>query len=255
MAGRKLGQHFLYNRSILERIADSANISSSDTVVEIGPGAGTLTESLLTRAGKVIAIELDTNLYNRLRDKFKHIDNLTLVQKDALYFDYSVIGKFKVVANIPYYITTPIIFKLLEYKENIQSMTLTIQKEVADRILAKSGNKTYGALTLTVNYRSRTSLAFNIKRGAFNPPPKVDSAVVSFEILNIPPVNVADEKLLFTLIRTAFKQRRKTIHNSLKSIANVNIKEMLEAAQIDLMARAENLEIADFARLANLITG
>lgn len=253
MARRRLGQHFLFDPSILRRIIDVAGINEADTVVEIGPGHGRLTRMLSRVASKVYAIEVDTALYNRLKEELKDYDNIVLIHGDALRFSYGEIGPFKVVANIPYYITTPLLFKLLENK-NLISMTLTVQKEVAERIIATPNTKSYGTLSVMVQYHGEPSLRFIIPRGAFRPPPKVDSAVIRIDTLTEPRVRVRDEELFFRIVRTAFGQRRKTLSNALKTLLKGNLKETLKEAGIDPMIRGERLTIAQFARLSDVIS-
>ncbi|MCL4457772.1 MAG: 16S rRNA (adenine(1518)-N(6)/adenine(1519)-N(6))-dimethyltransferase RsmA [Nitrospirae bacterium] len=252
MPKKHLGQNFLFDPSILHRIVEASGVTKEDTVVEIGPGPGTLTKILAGAAKKVIAIELDYELYARLKDELNEFKNIELIHSDALKYPYEALEPFKVVANIPYYITTPIIFRLLDARKNLKSMTLTIQKEVAQRIAAKPDTKEYGVLSIAVQYYSKPELKFVIPKGAFRPVPKVDSAVIRIEILDKPAVAVNDEKLFFRVVKTSFAQRRKTLANSLKSISN-DIKEILIAAGIDPRRRAETLSIEEFARLADLI--
>ncbi len=250
MAKKHLGQNFLYDPSILARIIDAASLSPDDTVIEIGPGPGELTRLLAGAAGKVIAIELDQALYLRLRAEFVGYRNVELIQGDAMKFPYEHIGSFKVVANIPYYITTPIIFRLLEARENLQSMTLTIQKEVAERIAARPGGKDYGVLSIMVQYYALPEIRFVIPKEAFRPAPKVDSAVLHMRMLERPAVTVADEKTFFRVVRTSFSQRRKTLSNSLKGFGG-NIKELLIKAGIDPGRRPETLSLEEFAVLSD----
>jgi len=250
MAKKHLGQNFLYDSSILTRIVDAAGLSPDDTVVEIGPGPGRLTRLLADAVQKVIAVELDQELFERLRAELIGYRNVELIHGDALKFPYESIGRFKVVSNIPYYITTPIIFRLLEAKGNLASMTLTIQKEVAERIAARPGGKDYGVLSIMVQYHARPEMKFIIPKEAFRPTPKVDSAVLHVKILERPSVEVADEKLLFRIVKTAFSQRRKTLSNSLKDFGE-NIKELLTAAGIDPGRRPETLSLEKFAELAD----
>lgn len=254
MAKRRLGQHFLFDPSILKRIIDVAGINPDDTVVEIGPGHGRLTRMLSHVASKVIAIEIDISLYNRLKEELKGIDNILLIHGDALRFHYDELGPFKVVANIPYYITTPIIFKLLEHRENLISMTLTVQKEVAQRIVAVPGKKDYGVLSVIMQYYGEPSLKFIIPRGAFRPPPDVDSAVVRIDILKKPKVKVMDEGIFFRVVKAAFGQRRKTLSNALKPLVKGDIKEIIKKARIDPAVRGESLTITEFARLSDVIS-
>lgn len=250
MPKKYLGQNFLFDPSILRRIIEAANISNNDTVVEIGPGPGSLTKMLAASAKKVIAIELDYELYEKLKEEMGIFKNIELVHADALKYPYEKLEPFKVVANIPYYITTPIIFRLIEARKNLKSMTLTIQKEVARRIAAKPNTKDYGVLSIAVQYYGESELKFIIPKGAFRPVPKVDSAVIHIGMLEKPRVIVADEKLFFRIVRTSFAQRRKTLSNSLKSISR-DIKEILISAGIDPTRRAETLSIEEFARLSD----
>lgn len=252
MPKKHLGQNFLYDPSILTRIIESAGLSGDDTVVEIGPGPGRLTRLLADVVQKVIAVELDQELFKRLRAELIGYRNIELVHGDALKFSYERIGRFKVVANIPYYITTPIVFRLLEAKENLESMTLTIQKEVAERIAAMPGGKDYGVLSIMVQYHALPEIKFIIPKEAFRPAPKVDSAVLHMRILEKPSVEVADEKMLFRIVKTAFSQRRKTLSNSLKGLGG-NIKELLTTAGIDPGRRPETVSLEEFAGLSDLL--
>ncbi len=251
-AKKHLGQNFLFDPAILKKIVDAANISKEDTVVEIGPGPGRLTKILAENAKKVIAIELDRKLYEKLKSDMAKCENVELVHGNALRYPYEELFKFKVVANIPYYITTPIIFKLLEYKKNLISMTLTVQKEVAERIAAVPDTKDYGVLSIMVQYHAAPELKFIIPRGAFRPVPKVDSALIHLEMRKSPAVIVEDEKLFFRIVKTAFSQRRKTLSNALKSVAP-DIKESIIKAGIDPMRRPGTLSIKEFAGLADML--
>ncbi len=242
----RLSQNFLFDPSILRRIADASGISGQDTVVEIGPGLGTLTKELLQRAARVVAIELDEKLYQNLKEKMPP-ERFQVFHADALEFPYDELGRFKVVSNIPYHITTPVIFRLLEEK-GLESMTLTIQKEVARRIAAGPGGKDYGVLSLAVQYRGNPRIAFTIPKGAFRPVPKVDSACIRIDIYERPPVEVPDAGLLFSLIRGAFAQRRKTMENGIKKLCP-RPAEALEKAGIDPKRRPETLSLEEFARL------
>jgi len=253
MTKKHLGQNFLFDRSILSRIIDAAGLSGEDTVVEIGPGPGSLTRLLAEKVKRLIAIELDPALYERLRGDFIAYKNVEIIHGDALQFPFETFGEFRVVANIPYYITTPIIFRLLDAKEFLKSMTLTIQKEVAERIVARPGGKDYGVLSIMIQYYASPELRFIIPKEAFRPVPKVDSAVVHMKILGQPAVAVKDEKMLFRLVKTAFSQRRKTLSNSLKSLGG-DIKEVMLSAGIDPQRRPETLSIGEFARLSDFLT-
>jgi 16S rRNA (adenine1518-N6/adenine1519-N6)-dimethyltransferase len=254
VAKKRLGQNFLFDPSILGRIIRAARLSPDDTVVEIGPGTGRMTAMLAECVKKVIAIELDRDLSEKLTEELSGYGNIDVVRGDALTFPYETLGEFKVVANIPYYITTPILFKLLEYRDRLRSITVTIQKEVAERVAAKPGGKEYGVLSLMIQYYGKPHLEFTIPAGAFRPVPKVDSAVVHIEISGKPSVPVKDEKLFFRVIKTAFSQRRKTLLNSLKPFGG-NIKEKLILAGIEPGRRPETLSIEEFARLADIIKG
>ncbi|OGW38676.1 MAG: hypothetical protein A2Y97_12200 [Nitrospirae bacterium RBG_13_39_12] len=276
-----LGQNFLYDPSILKKIVEAAQLNTEDLVVEIGPGHGSLTKMLAEEARKVIAIELDEELFRNLAKELAGYENVELICKDALKYPYEQLSKFKAVANIPYYITTPLIFRLLEIgrtqpvdtqrakeiipprpplanmesvdykvKKNLESMTLTVQKEVAERIAAGPGGKDYGVLSIMVQYYAKPGLEFIIPKGAFRPVPKVDSAVVHFKVLERPSVNVDNEKFFFSLVKTAFSQRRKFLSNSLKSFSG-DVKEWLTNAGIDPKRRPETLSIEEFAMLAN----
>jgi len=252
MNKRSLGQNFLFDPAILERIVEAAGVNSDDTVVEIGPGPGRLTQLLAKTARSVIAIELDNQLYAKLKDALSPLENVELICGDALKYNYESIGPFRVVANIPYYITTPIIFRLIEARAGLVSMTLTIQKEVAERIVAGPGSKDYGALSLGVQYHADAEIKFIIPAAAFRPVPKVDSAVIRMDIRKTPRVAVRDEELFFRIIRAGFSQRRKTILNSLKPLFG-DMKDLLLEAGIDPGRRAETLYMEEFARLSDCI--
>ncbi len=281
MAKRYLGQNFLYNPSILKKIIQVAQLDPEYLVVEIGPGHGSLTRMLAEKVKNVIAIELDDKLYEKLKTELIGYNNVELINGDGLKYSYGNLPEFKVVANIPYYITTPIIFRLLEIgrtqsidtqrakeiipphpplakggrgdfqiKRNLKSMTLTVQKEVAERIVAQPGGKDYGVLSIMVQYYARPGLKFIIPKEAFRPVPKVDSAVIHINILERPSVDVEDKELFFRIVKTAFSQRRKMLSNSLKGILP-NVQEWLDTAGIDPRRRPETLSIEEFAKLAN----
>ena len=266
-ANKSLGQNFLINETVIEKIVDSSNISNQDLVIEIGPGLGTLTKYLLERAGKVICIELDKKMISILEDRFISCDNLEIINEDVLKVDLNKIiseekvkgqiKSVKVVANLPYYITTPIIMKLLEEKIDIQSITVMIQKEVADRLTAKPGQKDTGAITYTVYYYCETEEIMEVPNSSFIPEPEVTSEVICLKVRNKPIVDVDDEKFFFNIIKCAFMQRRKTLLNSL---TNNNIfksktegEKILTELNLDLNIRAENLSIEDFERIYNKI--
>ncbi|MBI5181529.1 MAG: 16S rRNA (adenine(1518)-N(6)/adenine(1519)-N(6))-dimethyltransferase RsmA [Nitrospirae bacterium] len=258
---KSLGQHFLTDKNIAKDIVDAANISKDDIVVEIGPGNGILTALLAEKAKKVIAIEIDERLIDKLREEFGSFNNIEIIAKDALKFSFKEIKeRFKVAANLPYYITTPIIFHLLQFKDRIISMTLMMQKEVAERIVATPGGKDYGILSIAVQFYTEPKISFIVPPSAFHPRPKVESAVVSFSILKNRRVDVLNEGFFFKVVRAAFSQRRKTLRNALKSANLPKINdEALDAAfaktGIDPKRRGETLSIAEFARLADNLYG
>jgi len=249
---RPLGQHFLFNPGILKKIIDCSQVTSSDTVIEIGPGLGAMTRLLAERVKKVIAIEIDEKLVIRLKESILGRPNVDVITADALKFSYGTIkGKFKVVANIPYYITTPLLFRLLEFKEKIPSMTLLLQKEVAQRITALPGGKDYGVLSIAVQLYTKPALKFLVPKEAFSPPPEVDSALVHFEVYAHPLYKMKDEEFFLKIVKTAFSQRRKTILNSLKSFKSA--REALHEAGIDSNLRPEVLSIKDFIKLSEAL--
>jgi 16S rRNA (adenine1518-N6/adenine1519-N6)-dimethyltransferase len=250
MFKKRLGQNFLYDPSILTRIIEVARLSRDELIVEIGPGHGRLTKMLSEHVNKIIAIELDEDLFEKLKIELTDYQNVELIHGDALKYHYENLPDFKVVANIPYYITTPAIFKLLDAGKKLLSMTLTLQKEVAERLIAKPGGKDYGVLSIMVQYRAKPRLEFIIPKGAFRPVPKVDSAVIHMNILEKPLVELKDEKLFKSVVKTAFSQRRKVISNSLKGMRK-DAKEWLGNAGIDPNRRPETLSIEEFARLSN----
>jgi len=252
MAKKSLGQNFLFDPAILSRIVEASGITKNDLVVEIGPGHGTLTRQLCAAAKSVIAIELDADLYDKLISELHDCTNLELVNHDAMEFDFSSLGEFKVVANIPYYITTPILFRLLETAPGLKSMTLTIQKEVAERIVASPGGKDYGVLTLAVQFYGHASYAFTINAGSFKPVPKVDSAVVNIDLTKKPQLDLKDKDSFFRVVRTAFSQRRKMLSNSLKPLFG-DVKDALFKAEIEPTRRPETLTLQEFVKLANLV--
>lgn len=252
MAKKYLGQYFLYDPTILKRIVEVARLSPDDTVIEIGPGPGRLTRMLAGGVKKVIAIELDEDLFARLSHDLSAYKNIELVLGNALKYGYEALKEFKVVANIPYYITTPILFRLLELRKRVRTITVMVQKEVAERIVAGPGDKTYGVLSIMVQYHAHAELVFQIPRGAFRPVPKVDSAVLHLEVLEQPFVEVIDEGLFFRVVKTTFSQRRKTLANSLKPLAR-DSKRILMNAGIDPLRRPETLSIEDFGRLSDFL--
>lgn len=250
---RPLGQHFLFDPSILERIVSFSGVSDQDTVVEIGPGLGTLTKFLARAAKRVICIELDRRLIERLRENLRELNNVEIIHDDALRFDYGFVGeRFKVVSNIPYSISTPLIFKLLEYRGRIISMTLLLQKELARRIIAGPGSKEYGLLSIMVRLYSEPEIGFYVSKGAFSPPPEVDSACVHFRMYERPPYKIKDPSLFREVVKTAFSQRRKMIANSLRQFPDIH--QALERAGINPRSRPEELSIEDFIKLTESLS-
>lgn len=221
-ANKKLGQNFLINEDIINQIIEKADVNKDDVIIEIGPGLGSLTAKLLENAKKVIAIELDTNMIKLLEKRFCLYDNFELIEKDVLKVDLNeIVNKYesvKVVANLPYYITTPIVMKLLEDRLNLKSITVMVQKEVGERFCAKPNSKEYGAITVSINYYTNPQIIIDVKKENFNPMPEVDSCVINLEVRKTPKVYVKDETKFFKLIKAGFMQRRKTITNSFTTI-------------------------------------
>lgn len=263
-ANKKLGQNFLIDDEAINKIVDSSKITKEDLIIEIGPGLGTLTALLLEKAGKVISIELDDRMIKILKDRFLLYDNFELINNDVLKVNLpelitqnSEYKSVKVVANLPYYITTPIIMKLLENKLNIESITIMIQKEVAERILAKPGTKLSGAITYSVNYYAEPEKVTMVPNTSFIPSPEVDSEVIKLNIRKTPPVTLNDEKLFFNVIKASFMQRRKTLTNGLVNGGIIENKskavEMLKSIGLSENIRGEELTLEQFADLSNKI--
>ena len=254
MGKRKtLGQHFLIDQNIARKIVQVAEIKPDETVLEIGPGRGILTRLLIQQAKRVIAIELDRDLYHTLEKEFCDEPALSLIHGDALKYPYeSTAGSFKVVANLPYSITTPLLFRLLELKDKISDMTLMIQKEVAERIAAKPSSKTYGPLSLAVQLYADPKIRFLVRPTCFSPRPEVASAVIQLHRLPSLRVPVQERFFLWT-VRAAFGHRRKTIKNSFRDagLTNTEIRQALESSGIIGTRRAETLGLEEFARLSN----
>ena len=261
---KKFGQNFLIDTHVLERIIDEAGITPDDFVLEIGPGIGTMTQYLACAAREVVAVEIDKVLIPILEgDTLKAFDNVTVINEDILKVDINkLVGEknggrpIKVVANLPYYITTPIIMGLFESHVPIESITIMVQKEVADRMKTGPGSKEYGALSLAVQYYANPEIVANVPPNCFMPRPNVGSAVIRLTRHETPVVDVKDEKLMFRIIRASFNQRRKTLVNGLKNSGEINFtKEQIEAAitAIDkpLTIRGEALTLAEFAALSN----
>ena len=262
---KSLGQNFLIDGNIITKICEGAEITDRDGIIEVGPGIGTLTQQLSKYAKKVVAVELDTKLMPILEETLEGIDNVQVINKDILKVDIEKLIEdefegldVKVVANLPYYITTPIIMRLLESRLNIKSISVMIQKEVAMRMTASPGGKDYGALSVAVQYYSNPKIIANVPSSVFIPKPNVDSAVIKLDIYKKPPVEVLDEKLMFRVVKSAFGQRRKTIVNALSGVYldldKETIKKVLEIAEIDPQKRGEVLSIEDFAHIADTIT-
>lgn len=256
---KSLGQNFLIDDEVLDDIIKSADISKDDFIIEIGPGIGTLTKMLLTSAKKVCAIELDKDLIPILQDELKEFDNLELLNKDALKVNFNeIIGSetsVKVVANLPYYLTTPMISKMLTEDFNFKSLTIMIQKEVAERMASKPDCKAYGALSLLVQYYCDVSIVRRVSPLSFIPQPKVDSIVIKLDKLKEPRVKVKDEELFFLIIRSSFNMRRKTLWNGLKTLklSKEYYDKVFVEANIDPKRRGETLSIQEFGNLSDVI--
>lgn len=263
---KKFGQNFLIDTHVLDKIISAADITKEDMVLEIGPGIGTMTQYLAEAAGKVIAVEIDKNLIPILEDTLSGYDNVRVINEDVMKLDIPKLAKeenegrpIKVVANLPYYITTPIIMGLFEKHVPLHSITVMVQKEVADRMQTGPGNKDYGALSLAVQYYAKPYIVANVPPNCFMPRPKVGSAVIRLTCHEEPPVEVEDEKLMFDIIRASFNQRRKTLVNGLN---NSNLfdfpKEKILAAVESLgkgvSIRGEALSLEEFAALSNFLS-
>ena len=262
-ANKKLGQNFLIDDEVIDGIIDASNVNKNDLVIEIGPGLGTLTKRLLDNAGKVICIELDTRMIGILNDGFKFYDNFEVINEDVLKVDLNKLinenkneelKTAKIVANLPYYITTPIVMKLLEDRLDIESITVMVQKEVADRLVDIPGGKNSGAITYGVNYYTKPQKVIDVPNTAFIPAPEVNSSVIKLSVLDKPSVEVKDEELLFKIIKMAFMQKRKILLNGLTN-GNLASKEQIEKMLVDLgfdlRIRGEKLSLEDFAKIAD----
>lgn len=251
---KSLGQNFLRDPHYLKRIADAAEVGSNDLVLEIGPGMGHLTRLLVQRARRVLAIEVDERLIPHLHKEFEASGNIEIAHADALAYPYhDLAGRWKVVANLPYYISTPIIQRLIASREKFISFTLMLQREVAERIAAPPGGKEYGYLSVLVQYHTMPRIEFMVPPGAFTPRPKVDSAVITLTVRDRPSVLVKDESFFIRVIKAAFFQRRKTLRNSLKQLGvpQATLDSTPASAGIDLGRRAETLSVEEFVRLAD----
>ena len=255
-ADKKLGQNFLIDENIVRNIVAAAELSPSDTVLEVGPGIGTLTQGLAESGASVVAVELDKRLLPVLDTTLEGYDNVRIVNGDILQVDImQTVGveEFKVCANLPYYITTPIIFALLEKRLPMERLVAMVQKEVAERMAAKPGGKDYGALSVAIQYYTEPEIAFIVPPSSFIPAPSVDSAVIVCKRREKPPVEVCDEALFFRVVKAAFSLRRKMLSNSLKNmgIKGEQVARWLELAGVDGKRRAETLSLEDFAALTN----
>lgn len=263
-ANKNLGQNFLINEDIVNGIIKAADVKKDDLIIEIGPGLGTLTKELLQNAGKVICIELDKRMIDILKNRFN--DSLCIINNDILKVNLKEliqkektdnISKVKVVANLPYYITTPIIMKLLEDKLDIYSITVMVQKEVAQRMVAINEKEDRGAITYAINYYTNPSIVIDVPRESFIPAPEVNSSIIKLDILQKPKVNVKNEELFFKIIKLSFMQKRKTLLNSLtngKLLKDKNeVEVMLQRLNIDTKIRPEKLTLEKFAKIADYV--
>lgn len=259
---KKFGQNFLIDEHVLNKIISAAELTKDDYVIEIGPGLGTMTQYLCEQAGKVTAIEIDKELIPILSETLSEYDNIEIINADVLKLDLLELirkntnNKCKVVANLPYYITTPIIMTLLESRLPIESITVMVQKEVAQRMKVQPGTKDYGALSLAVQYYCEPYIVANVPQNCFMPRPNVDSAVIRLTTHKEPPVKVIDEKLMFKLIRASFNQRRKTLVNGIKNFNELSytkeqVTEAIVRAGFDENIRGEALTLEQFARLSD----
>ena len=264
---KKYGQNFLIDTHVLEKIIRAAEITGDDFVMEIGPGIGTMTQYLCENAREVLAVEIDRNLLPVLQETLSDYQNVTVLNEDILKMDIGRIAEeynggkpIKVVANLPYYITTPIIMGLFESHVPLESVTVMVQKEVADRMQAGPGTKEYGALSLAVQYYAEAEIAANVPQNCFMPRPNVGSAVIRLICHKENPVKVLDEKFMFRLIRASFNQRRKTLQNGLcndmgLSLKKEDVRDALEQMGLPLEVRGERLSLQEFAKLSDLLSG
>lgn len=262
-ANKNLGQNFLIDDEAVTGIIDAAKVSKENLIIEIGPGLGTLTKELLEKAGKVICIELDKRMMEILEDRFSMYTNFKVINEDVLkvnlkdLIQQEKIKTAKIVANLPYYITTPIIMKLLEDRLDIETITVMIQKEVADRLVTEPGTGDTGAITYAIHYYTNPKRILEVPNTSFIPSPKVNSTVVKLNILKTPSIEVKNEKQLFDIIKTAFMQKRKTLVNAIANSGKYGSKEQVEKTlqklEIDLKIRPEKMSLEQFAKLSNLI--
>jgi len=259
---KSLGQNFLIDGNIINKIAETAELDENSGVLEIGPGFGTLTQVLCSKAKKVVTVEVDKSL-ERVHKEILDYDNLKIIYDDFMKVNVNKLIEeeingldVKIVASLPYYITTPIIMKILEERYKVSKIVVMVQKEVAQRLNSLPGSKEYGAITLAVQYRADTNIAMIVPNSVFMPRPKVDSAVIEFNILKTPRIKVQDENLLFNVIKASFGQRRKTLLNGLSNnlkISKDTVKEALENAGIDPGTRGETLGLDEFGRIADTL--
>ena len=262
---KKFGQNFLIDEHVLDKIIAVSDLSKEDNVLEIGPGIGTMTQALSEKAGHVYSVEIDDKLIPILKDTLSGCDNVTVINEDIMKVDIEALVRdnchgqpVKVVANLPYYITTPIIMNLLERQLPIKSITVMVQKEVAERMQAEPGTKDYGALSLAVQYYCEPYLAANVPQNCFMPRPDVSSAVIHLRRYEEPPVKVRDEKLMFALIKASFAQRRKTLVNGIKnsqelSFTREQVEEALQKMGQNPAVRGETWGLKEFAMLSDLL--
>ena len=263
---KKFGQNFLIDTHVLDKIIDASGVTEDDFVLEIGPGIGTMTQYLCERAREVVAVEIDKNLIPILSDTLKNYSNVTVINEDILKLDICKLAEeknqgkpIKVVANLPYYITTPIIMGLFEKHVPLLSVTVMVQKEVADRMQVGPGTKDYGALSLAVQYYAEPYIVANVPPNCFIPRPGVGSAVIRLTRFQEPPVKVKDEQLMFRLIRASFNQRRKTLQNGIAnsgelSFTKEEVAKALESLGISANIRGESLGLAEFAALSDILS-
>ena len=253
---KKLGQNFLIDAGIVQGIVDAAQIRPGDHVLEIGPGIGTLTQGLAEAGADVTAVELDKKLPAVLAETLKSYDHVRIVPGDILKVDIPALmgtEPFKVVANLPYYITTPILMTLLERRLPITTMVTMVQKEVAERMTARPGSRSYGALSVAVQYYTEPEIVLNVPPRSFIPAPEVDSVVIACRVRSVPAVRVSEEKMFFRVVRAAFGQRRKTLANALRGggFPKEQVRDAMERAQMDPQRRGETLSLEEFGRLAD----
>lgn len=261
---KRFGQNFITDPGILNKIVTTAEVDGDDIVIEIGPGAGTLTKTLAAKAKQVIAIEIDKQLIPILHETLQGLENVKIIEGDGLKLDLDQLVQmitgvkcsYKIVANLPYYITTPLVMHFLESNFNIDRIVIMVQKEVAERFNAVPATKEYGALTVSVNYYSRVRIAFRVPRHVFTPQPDVDSAVVDLQIWPEPPVQVENIAIFRRLVKAAFNQRRKTLNNALKvlGIEKEKVGQILTECNIDPKRRGETLTLEEFVRVANRLS-